>query len=243
MADNSQKLNMATNLHQFARNKALDHIHQTGQGLPATCASVTSSHILTVNFEMGGHTYTWPKVQIAHFGPEYIRYPTQKGDKGVLVPMRVDTGNMTGLGPNNPSGFSDASNIGSQLVFMPIGNTSWPSTDPNTLVLYGPKIAQHEEGMLKRWYNKLTRRMETASSVPQVQIMDAPPGSNAVTVTFSKNGVTFALPSNCPVTFSGTTTVNVPNGDVVAGPNNISLLNHTHSGVTTGSGDSGAPVT
>lgn len=241
-ADNSQKLNLAANLGQFARNKALDHIHQTGQGLPATVDTVHSSHILTVNFEMDGATYTLPKVKIAQFGPEYVRYPTQKGDKGVLIPMRVDIGNMTGLGPNNPSGFADAGNIGSQLIFMPVGNTNWASVDPHTLVMYGPKVTQ-SMGVLKRWFNKLTGRMETTSSVPQVQIMDSAPGTNSVTITFNKNGVTFQLPSNCPVTFSGTSKVTVPNGDVLAGPSNVSLLNHVHSGVTTGSGDTGAPVT
>lgn len=130
----SQKLNPALTLGQAARQRVLDHIHNTAKALPASIKSVKGS-IVTVNFESGGG-YNLPNVTIPHFGPEYIRYPTQQGDRGVVIAMDSIISNMDGLGPSAAPGLSRPGNL-SPLVFLPIANQNWFGVDGNKITHYG----------------------------------------------------------------------------------------------------------
>ena len=105
--------------------------------MPCSVTAVNGS-IVTVKFEVNAGNFTIPQVTIPYFGPQYIRYPTQIGDMGVVFPCDVYINNVTGLGSGSVPSLSQPANL-SALVFFPVGNKNWSApTDPNSLELYGP---------------------------------------------------------------------------------------------------------
>ena len=137
-ADNmstAQKLPFARNMNAFAERKVNDAFQQLGKALPCSVVSV-SGQIVTVKFEIQSN-FTLPNVTIPIYGAEYIRFPTQVGDKGMCFPADARLDQMSGIG----SGVADLSQPGNltALVFLPIGNKGWAaSDDPQAVVIYGP---------------------------------------------------------------------------------------------------------
>ena len=82
MSDNSQKTHLGEALNVQSLLKALNQVHGIAKCLPATAGGIAGSIMGAMNFETSG-TSGPPKASIPHFGPEYLRYPTQPGDKGV----------------------------------------------------------------------------------------------------------------------------------------------------------------
>lgn len=114
--------------------KVADTVQQLGKALPCSVVSVKGA-IVKVKFEVQSD-FTLPNVVVPHFGPEYIRYPTQPGDKGVVFPADAYLGGITGLG----GGVANLTNRGnlSALVFFPVANSNWSAVDPNAVTIYGP---------------------------------------------------------------------------------------------------------
>ena len=136
MADNAQKTWFGRDLNRFAEQKALDALQLTGKALPASVVSVAGS-IVTVQFEISAAPFTLPQVTVPILGPEYIRFPTQVGDKGFVVPADARLGAMSGLGKGTAS-LALPANL-SALVFAPFGNKGWSATDDaQAVVIYGP---------------------------------------------------------------------------------------------------------
>lgn len=131
----AQKLNSNKSLNDFARNKALDAIQQEGKSLPAIVVK-KNGNMVEVAFALNSQ-FTLSNVTIPIFGPEYIRYPMQAGDKGLVIPMSTYIGGMSGQGGGTAS-LTTPLNL-SALVYLPISNTQWASVDPNVLVMYGPE--------------------------------------------------------------------------------------------------------
>jgi hypothetical protein len=200
MASNAQKVWIGESLNRIAYEKANRAINLTGKALPCSVVSVNGP-IVTVNFLVNSTPNTIPNLSLPMFGPQYIRYPTQVGDLGVVFPCDVAIGVVSGLGNTATPTLGLPGNLQS-LVFFPIGNANWSVTDdPNAVVIYGP------DGVIIR---------DTAKSV---------------TVTVK----------------SGTMTVNgnlIVTGNITydSGSSSIGLATHTHSGITTGSGNSGPPT-
>jgi len=139
MADNAQKTWFGRDLNRFAEQKALDALQLTGKALPASVVSVAGS-IVTVQFEISAAPFTLPQVTVPILGPEYIRFPTQVGDKGFVVPADARLGAMSGLGKGTAS-LALPANL-SALVFAPFGNKDWSATDDaQAAVIYGPNGA------------------------------------------------------------------------------------------------------
>lgn len=139
MADNAQKFDFGSTAQRNALFKALDQIHNLGKELPATVVNVDpTKSIITVKFETQG-TYQLPQVTIPLDGPEYIRYPIQVGDKGVVRSGSVNISGMSGLGSAaSPASFDWPANLAA-LIFHPIGNANWSAADdPNAIQHYGP---------------------------------------------------------------------------------------------------------
>lgn len=135
MADNAQKTPLAVSLDRLGNVKAADAIGQLGKALPCSVVSVSGS-IVTVKFEVQSG-YTLPNITCPVFGPQYIRYPLQVGDKGVVFPADAYLGGVSGLGGGVAS-LTTPGNL-SALVFFPIGNATWSAPDdPNAVVIYGP---------------------------------------------------------------------------------------------------------
>ena len=125
---------LAPALNEFASKAINDAFQLTGKGLPCSVVSVSGA-IVTVKFEINS-AFTLPNVTMPLFGPEYIRYPIQKGDKGTVVPFDAYLGGMSGLG-GGVADLTQRANL-STLVFLPIGNKLWTSVDPNAVTIYGP---------------------------------------------------------------------------------------------------------
>lgn len=130
---NAQKTPLSRTLNQFATRKALDEIEKRGLALPGHVISVTGP-IVKVNFDVSGATLS--QVTMPLFGPEYIRYPVQVGDKGAAFPVDAFMGGVSGLG----TGSADMTLQGnlSTLVWFPVGNKNWSAVDPNAVTIYGP---------------------------------------------------------------------------------------------------------
>lgn len=222
MSDSAQKTPLARALNRFAEKKAADAIALLGKALPASVAAIAGS-IVTVKFEISSGVLTLPNVTVPIAGPEWIRFPTQVGAKGMVIPSDVYLGGMSGLG----GGVADLSlqaNL-SALVWLPIGNADWSATDnPNATVIYGP------DGVIIRTVAKdsiLTVttaliRLQSASIV-----FDGPVTFND-TVTGAGGVVNF-----------GTATIEA--GAITSNGVNVGST-HEHSGVQAGGGTSGPPV-
>lgn len=135
MTDNSQKTPLNYTLPLLAERRALKMIQLTGKGLPCTVRGVNGS-IITVSFNIQSAPYTLHEVTVPMFGPEYIRYPTQVGDKGVVITSDFYIGASSGLG-GTVGDMTPQGNL-TNLIFLPISNTAWSSVDPNAVTIYGP---------------------------------------------------------------------------------------------------------
>jgi hypothetical protein len=129
-----QKLPFGVSLNAVARDRAVDAIEQQGRALPCSVVSVKGA-IVQVKFEVQS-TWTLPNVTVPVFGPEYVRWPIQKGDKGYCMTADAYLGGVSGLGGGVASLVQQA-NL-SALVFMPIGNVAWQTVDGQAVVIYGP---------------------------------------------------------------------------------------------------------
>jgi len=125
MGDTNQKIPLAKSLQEIMRQKALDHLHLTGHGLPCSIVAIKGA-IATVKFEVGGG-YALPNVIMPIAEALYNYGAHQVGDKGHALPNAANHGNMSGLGPSGAPGLAQPANL-SALSFHPLGNTSWPDT-------------------------------------------------------------------------------------------------------------------
>lgn len=196
-------------------------LDRLGKAIPATVKSVSGA-IVTVNFQVSGMTL--PTVEMPLFGPEYIRYPIQAGDKGVCFPADFYLGAMSGLGTGN----ADQSLRGnlSTLVFLPIGNKSWSAVDAQAVTLYGPN------GVVLRDSNShssitLTPSDITGTAQTQYQI-----GVGSNTVTIDSSGIT--------LTAGGVSIVINSGGVTIDGKD---FLTHDHLAGTYVAPSGGGPVT
>lgn len=196
----------------YVRSVIQQEINRLGKALPGIVQSVKGA-IVTVNFQVSG--LTLPTVEMPMFGPEYIRYPVQPGDKGVCFPADVFIGQMSGLG-NGSADITQRGNL-STLVFFPVGNSNWSGVDPQSVTVYGPN------GVVLRDTN-----------------------SDAV-LTLTPNGIKCTLGSNLLNLSSSEIELSAGGHTLVIDSSGITLdglifLEHTHTGVTTGTGVTGPVV-
>src|ERR1700682_2240852 len=98
MADQAQKTSLARGLEQFANRKVRSAIELLGQALPASVATVVSSGIVTVKFELTNVPFTLPQITAPILGSKYVRLPIQTGMKGMVIAADAYLGGMSGLG-------------------------------------------------------------------------------------------------------------------------------------------------
>ena len=223
MFDNSQKIWMGRSLNQLALNKALEVIHQQGRALPCSVTAVSGS-IVTVKFEVNSGKYTLPQVTVPVAGPEYIRCPTQVGDKGIVLPADTYIGNVTGLGGGTPS-LSLPGNL-SALVFFPVGNKNWSAPDdPNAVCIYGPNGA-----VIRDAAKTVTLVIKNGAATLT--------GNLIVNGNFQLSGTIEAVGGG---TYAGTIQTS---GGITAGVggDSVTLQHHTHEGVTAGGASTDPPT-
>lgn len=133
MADNAQKTPFARSMQRFVGNVARSATRILGQSVPATISEIAGP-IVNVNYEVT--TAHLPgKVQMPVVGSRYWRPPYQQGEMGFTVSADYYLGGMSGLG-GGVADLSQRANLATQ-AWLPIGNTSWPSVDPNQATLTG----------------------------------------------------------------------------------------------------------
>ncbi|EPC5749858.1 hypothetical protein [Klebsiella pneumoniae] len=130
------KLNFASSMNRFTERKIENALQKSGKVLPASVVKQTGN-MITVSFELRDIPYVLPQVTIPLFGPQYIRYPMQPGDKGIVIPADTYIGGVSGQG-GGIADMTPPANL-SALVFLPISNTEWQEVDGQVVTVYGPE--------------------------------------------------------------------------------------------------------
>ncbi|EPF4805280.1 hypothetical protein ACSSF6_000341 [Escherichia coli] len=130
------KLNFASSMNRFTERKIENAFQKSGKVLPASVVKQTGN-MITVSFELRDIPYVLPQVTIPLFGPQYIRYPMQPGDKGIVIPADTYIGGVSGQG-GGIADMTPPANL-SALVFLPISNTEWQGVDGQVVTVYGPE--------------------------------------------------------------------------------------------------------
>lgn len=131
-----QKLNFGRNMNRFTEQKFNEAFQAAGKILPASIVE-QQGKMVTVSFELHDTPYVFPNVTIPLFGPQYIRYPMQPGDKGIVIPADTYLGGVSGQG-GGVADLTPPANL-SSLLFLPISNTEWESVDGQVVTIYGPE--------------------------------------------------------------------------------------------------------
>lgn len=208
-----------------------------GKSLPASVVEVVGGNntIVKVKFEVLSH-WTLPEITVPVFGPEYVRWPIQKGDKGLTFSCDVYLGGMSGLG-GGVADFTPRGNL-STMVWMPIGNTGFEDTEnPDAIQLYGPdgailKTLDPNGGKVR--VNK--GGVETSLDNGQIRTELDEEGfkvfiNGQLKFIVNAQGAKFLSPSG----FFG---IEVTDGGTLI--DGINFLPHTHGGVQTGSSSTAA---
>lgn len=130
------KLNFASSMNRFTERKIENALQKSGKVLPASVVKQTGN-MITVSFELRDIPYVLPQVTIPLFGPQYIRYPMQPGDKGIVIPADTYIGGVSGQG-GGTADMTPPANL-SALVFLPISNTEWQGVNGQVVTVYGPE--------------------------------------------------------------------------------------------------------
>mgnify|MGYP004708830465 FL=1 len=131
-----KKLSFAGNMNNFAANKIAQAQLMAGKVLPAAVVE-RNGNMVVIQVLLRNVPYVVPHLTVPLFGPEYIRYPMQPGDKGILIPADTYLGGVSGLG-GGTADLTPPANL-SALTFLPISNTEWDSVNSNVLTMYGPE--------------------------------------------------------------------------------------------------------
>lgn len=178
MSANWQKTWLTDSLNRHAERKSTEAINRTTRALPCSVVSVSGA-IVTVKFEVQSG-FTLPQVTIPLFGPIYIRYPIQPGDKGMAIPADTYLGGMSGLG-GGVANLTQRANL-TALVFLPFGNTEWSAVDPQAVTVYGPN------GVVLRDTGSNSTFVLTPQSITMVGKNSVTISSGSTTMTLNESG-------------------------------------------------------
>lgn len=136
MPDNAQKQWLANNLNAFALQKVQNQLQILGKALPCTVRAIsTNGALVTVAFNINSG-FTLPIVTVPRNISKYLRSAVAAGDVGIVRPIDVYLGGVSGLG-NGTADLSQRANL-STLVYEPVGNASWTTADPALNYLNAP---------------------------------------------------------------------------------------------------------
>lgn len=228
MASNAQKTPFVRGINEFAEKKVLDAIQLLGRALPCHVTAVTGQ-IVTVAFDISDPSFTLPSVSMPISTSAYDWLPVQIGDKGYTAPADAYMGGVSGLGGGVAS-LATPANL-SALIFTPVSNSNWSVPNANQRVVQGPDGA-----LIRDQQNRASINLTPAAitcTIGDTTFVLTSSGITATTATFTMNG-------NLVVTGTIAASGDITAPDVVAG--SISGKTHEHGGVTTGSGNTGAPI-
>lgn len=233
---NSQKTPFAISVQNFVQDAITDNLQGLGQVLPCSIIKVEGA-IVTVNFEIDNEKFTPPPVRCATISSQYIRVPLQVGDKGVCVAANARLGGVNGLGSGVAS-LVNPSNLGG-LVFLPIGNINFEAVDAQANVLIAPN------GAVLRTTDNLSNLTVSQSKINLDYFGN--------TINIDASGITITAQSTTVVINSAGVIISSAGGSITIGGGGVSItgglsidgqpyINHIHSGVQTGGGNTGGVV-
>jgi len=198
MADNAQKTPFSRSMQRFTSGVAKQANRILGKSVPATISKIAGP-IVTVNYEVQNANLPG-QVQMPVLGSRYYRPPYVQGEKGFAVSSDYYLGGMSGLG-GGTADLSQRGNLTTQ-AWAPVGNSGWPSVDPNTNVVTGGS-----NGVLIRDSEGAACTLALTSSGVVITI-----GANVVTISSSGVTVTQAIQAG------------------TGGADSVTLQHHTHGG-------------
>lgn len=253
------KLPLYNALETAIDGKIKNALQALGKALPCSVVSASGT-IVTVSFNVN-LPWTLPQVTIPVVGWQWMRAPIQVGDEGYALPADLSLGQISGLGGSTAATSRVPANL-SALVFMPVGNKSFVAVDPNAVTLYGPNgvVLQDTNAVAQVKINptEINATIGTTSIHTDGTTITITAGASTIVATSSSVAITAAaIDLNGPVTIAGTLSQtgggassfsgNITGSGTVTTTGNITgagipLATHVHTGVQTGSGDTGGPI-
>ena len=187
-----------------------------GKSLPCHVIE-TAGQIVTVAFDMPvGAPWILPQITLPVASSPYDYIPLQVGDTGFTVPADAYLGGISGLGGGQAT-WARPGNLDA-LVFVPVGKQSFSPANASARIIQGPDgwIAQTTQGT-------------TCTAVGN---------QNGITLTYGSTQIVMNS-SSITLTAGGQTVTLDSSGFAIGG---IEFGTHEHTGVTTGTGTSGGPV-
>jgi hypothetical protein len=226
-ANNALVTPLAYSLADLARIGSQNKNQQISQPIPV---SITKIHgeLVQVKIEAKGRgiPYTIPEFIVPQSFSEWIREPTQVGDKGWLVESNYYLGGMSGLN-GGTANYYDRSNL-TNMVFQHISQKQFPhnvNRNLNQVFQNGPEGVMNQTTDGKFFVN-------VDGKNAQVQL-----GANGSTITFKQDSVVITIGGQ---SHTFTSSMFQSAGDVLTHAN-TTLDSHLHSD-SGGAGDSGPPI-
>ena len=223
MAENYDKLWLQKTSNQLAVTRAQQAIKSLGRALPCRVTAVEGA-IVTVAFEVNAAPWNLPEITIPKAESNWVRMPTQVGDKGYTAPADAYLGGVSGLG----GGVATMTPCGNMtaLVFTPVSNASSGPIDQNAAQIQGPN------GAIIQTTSGTTSSVVTNQEGTTITFGTTTFTVNAAGITLTVGGQTFVWGST-----AATSSLPIHAPDVIL-PNGA-VNPHTHPGVQTGSGNTG----
>ncbi len=232
MSQNYAKLWAQKRLNQASIQRAREAIHSTGRCLPCTVTAISGSFV-TVSFLVAQTKFALPQITIPKVESNWLRNPTQVGDTGITIPADVYIGIVSGTSNTDPDISIRPPNLAA-LVFLPVSNKNSPPPNQNAATVQGPDgaVIQTTSGTASSVITNTsgtTVTYGTNTLVVNGSGITGTVGSSALTITsstisLSAGGQTFEL-SSAGVSING-----------------LNFGTHYHTGVTTGTGNTGGPA-
>jgi hypothetical protein len=134
MVDNSQKISLVSQLHNFMRTQAQNKQQNEPKEMQGHVSAILENDFLEFTFDAKG-PYTLPKIKIPQAFSKYHREPTQVGDKGYIKSNDFYLGGVDG----NSGGVASMFQRGNLAtgVFHPVSEKQFAARDHNNFLITG----------------------------------------------------------------------------------------------------------
>lgn len=223
-ADNSLTMPLAYHLPRAVDNRTQDKWQLSSQPIPCSVTKIVGE-LVQVKIEAQG-SYTTPEILVPQAFSEWVREPTQVGDKGWVTPANYYLGGMSG-NAGGTANYAPRGNL-TPMVFSHISQKQFPhntNRNLNQAFINGPEGTMNQTTDGKYFHNVDGKNGQVVT------------GANGSTITFTQGSIIFKIGGG---THTFTATQFKSAGDVLT-YQNTTLDTHLHSDAG-GAGESGPPV-
>lgn len=223
MSDNTHTMPMAFHLPLAVDHRTQDRWQLSSQPIPVSVTKIVGE-LVQVKSEAQGK-YTIPTMLVPQAFSEWIRHPTQVGDKGWITPAHYYLGGMSGEA-GGTANYAPRGNL-TPMVFIHISQKEFPhnkNRNLNQVFINGPEGVRHQTTDGKYYHDIDGKNGKVVT------------GANGSTITFTKDQIVFEIDGG-KHTFTKDKYKSA--GDIVSN-SDTTIDHHTHSN-SGGTGDSGPP--